>query len=348
MELERGAAQGRIMEKQVRGTKHCLVAIGAVLALAAFAQTDIQVYSLNSPDCVKAPEATSEMSGDEVLGVERNKEWCAYPLRMMAYHKVVNDHLGGPAIVVAYDPDTAIGQVFDPKVEGKEYQFDAAGHQNGYPVLRDRQTKSLWSQLTGACISGPLTGKKMAKISSWIISWGAWKGLYPASWVLKEDTKLGAHYVSRNTPAKFTVPANILATVAVAQERRLPADTLVLGVSMEKGAKAYPYSVLNGGSGAVHDKIGGNPLVVFSMPAAKVAAAYAPASDGKKLTFTVQEVSGARVWVDDQTGSVWNIAGKAIDGSLKGNVLPPLDFVRSRWYAWASAYPKSAIRKPAK
>src|SRR6185503_11895966 len=83
--------------------------------------------ALNSPDCIKVPEARAELPGDEVLGVGRNKEFCAYPLRMMAYHRVVNDHLGGPQILVAYDPDSGIGQVYDPVVEGKGLNFDAVG-----------------------------------------------------------------------------------------------------------------------------------------------------------------------------------------------------------------------------
>src|SRR3989442_15509376 len=87
---------------------------------------DDKGLSLNSPDCIKVPEARAELPTDEILGVGRNHEYCAYPLRMMAYHRIVNDHLGGPPILVAYDPDSAMGQVYDPVIDGKGLIFDPA------------------------------------------------------------------------------------------------------------------------------------------------------------------------------------------------------------------------------
>ena len=71
-----------------------------VLITAAAAQDKPPSVSLNSPNCVKAPEARGELPDDEELGVGRKGEYCAYPVRMMAYHRVVNDHLGGPLILV--------------------------------------------------------------------------------------------------------------------------------------------------------------------------------------------------------------------------------------------------------
>src|SRR5712691_13463420 len=111
-----------------------------VAAAAAGAQDKPASIALNSPQCVRVPEARGEQPGDEELGVGRNGEYCAYPLRMMAYHRVVNDHLGGPPIVIAYDPDAAMGQVYDPVIEKKEYNFDSAGLRDGIPVVKDRET----------------------------------------------------------------------------------------------------------------------------------------------------------------------------------------------------------------
>src|ERR1051326_8117330 len=116
--------EAKMIYRKLAGLMTALLLFGSAIRLAGQGGTDpAQLYpagpALNSPDCVKVPEAKNEQAGDEVLGVGRNKEFCAYPLRMMAYHRVVNDHLGGPPILVAYDPTSASGVVYDPTVDGK-------------------------------------------------------------------------------------------------------------------------------------------------------------------------------------------------------------------------------------
>src|SRR5713226_2327183 len=129
-----------------------------VVVAAAGAQDKPASVALNSPQCVRVPEARGEQPGDEELGVGRSGEYCAYPLGMMAYHRVVNDHPGGPPVLVSYDPVTGAGRVFDPVLDGKSYTFDAAPPEAGLPALRDRETRSLWSAITGEALSGPLMG----------------------------------------------------------------------------------------------------------------------------------------------------------------------------------------------
>src|SRR5438094_3984084 len=117
--------------KHKRPSPLCAVLSLLVVTAAAMAQDRLPSVSLNSPNCVRAPEARGEQPDDEELGVGRNGEYCAYPVRMMAYHRVVNDHLGGPPILVSYDPETGAGRVFDPVLGGKAYTFDAGPPEHG-------------------------------------------------------------------------------------------------------------------------------------------------------------------------------------------------------------------------
>src|SRR5207237_514889 len=48
-------------------------------------------------------------------------------------------------------------------------------------------------------------------------------------------------------------------------------------------------------------------------------------------------------FVDTQTGSRWDIAGRAVAGELKGWTLTWLDGVQVQWFAWAAEYPKTTI-----
>ncbi len=57
---------------------------------------------LPSPRYARAAEATWVKDGDLVLGVERNGEAVAYPVRQVAYHHVVMDEVGGVPVVATY------------------------------------------------------------------------------------------------------------------------------------------------------------------------------------------------------------------------------------------------------
>src|SRR5262249_20204327 len=156
--------------------------MAGIRLLAQNTPFDAPGLALNSPDCVKASEAAGERDGDEELGTWRNGEFCAYPLRMMAHHRIVNDHLGGPPILVVYGPDSGIGEVYDPVVDAKPLTFDMAAPRAGVPMVRDRETKSLWSVVTGQALDGPLAGKRLIRINAVILTWERWRGLHPDSW----------------------------------------------------------------------------------------------------------------------------------------------------------------------
>jgi hypothetical protein len=333
--------------------------VGLALVTAAQAAPRVAVpvsappsASLNSPNCVRAPEARGEQPGDEELAVGRNGEFCAYPVRMMAYHRVVNDHLGGPPILVSYDPDAGAGRVFDPVLEGKEHTFDAAPAVKGLPALIDRESGSTWSAITGEALSGPLAGRKLKPIPAMIITWDRWKTLHADSWVLAEDPKQSSHYVTRVTPATCPVPSAITRELPMRPHSRVVPDALVLGIDAGTVPLAVPLTG-KGGRYAAHAvglplSPGEARLILFSDPAAHAAAAYVAEAQSQHLTFVTKESGAAPAWMDDQTGSTWNLEGRCVDGPLKGTALPPANFVRTRWYAWSALFPKSQLVTPGK
>ncbi len=303
----------------------CLLtlALVAILEVVVGAQQNPAVVSLNSPKCVRVPEARGETAADEELGIGRSGEYCAYPLRMMAYHRIVNDHLGGPPILVSYDPDSGAGRVFDPVLDGQSYTFDAAPPQRGLPMLTDRETRSLWSALSGEALSGPLAGKRMTLIPSLILTWERWKELHPDSWVLAEDVRLSPHYTVRATPASCPIPAAVSHDLLRKSDSRLKADTLVLGLTAAGETAAFPLTDKQGRSLR-------QPQVIEQ-------------TLGDQRLVTVSGDGGTPRWSDRQTGSLWTIEGQCVAGPLKGESLSPSEFVRVRWYAWSALHPRSGI-----
>lgn len=311
-----------------------------IVSFGAAAIQESQGTSLNSPDCIKAPEARAELPGDEVLGVGRNGEYCAYPLRMMAFHRVVNDHLGGPPILVAYNPDAAMGQVYDPVIEKKEYNFDSAGLRGGIPVLKDRETGSTWSIATGIAIEGPMKGRKMARIPSWIINWKRFSELHPDAYVLKEDAKQTVHYVTRVTAPKCP----LLPSIQAKPDKRLAADTLVFGLAGPSGEYAIPLTIF----ASTNRVFANGSTVVFYDSVGTAAGAYIAEIKGKRLTFSAIEKDRVRLFKDRETGSVWNIEGLAVEGPMKAEALASVPSGRCRWFAWSAVFPKTRVLKSLK
>ena len=83
-----------------------VVAAGVPLSGAVWlARTNIfekMFAPLPSPRYARAAEASWVKDNDLVLGVERNGEAVAYPVRQIAYHHVVMDEVGGVPVVATY------------------------------------------------------------------------------------------------------------------------------------------------------------------------------------------------------------------------------------------------------
>ena len=70
---------------------------------------------------------------------------------------------------------------------------------------------------------------------------------------------------------------------------------------------------------------------------------FLPVDDGDKLTFAA-EGDG---FVDEETGSTWNIAGEAVDGPLTGTRLEQINHLDTFWFAWATYQPGTELVEPA-
>jgi hypothetical protein len=61
------------------------------------------------------------------------------------------------------------------------------------------------------------------------------------------------------------------------------------------------------------------------------------------LTLEYDVKSAAAPFRDKETGSRWDIAGRAVEGELKGWTLNWLDGTQVKWFAWAAEYPETSI-----
>jgi hypothetical protein len=278
---------------------------------------------------------------DAVIGYVAGEAAYAYPFKILNYHEIVNDDLGGFPILVTYCPLCRSGIVYDRRVEGRTLDFgNTSALYESDLVMVDRQTNSYWWQVAGEAIVGTLTGTRLAVVPSMTLTWGAWKGVHPETKVLSRDTGYGRPYESDPfggyentvTAGRFPFPVS-----DAGKDDRLAAGEEVLGVAVRGESAAYPLGRL--GDAAVNERVGGQPVVVFSSERGPAGAAFSARIEGMTLTFR----SEGGAYRDDQTGSTWDFLGRAIAGPLAGSRLDPFPSRHTFWFAYVAAFPETRV-----
>jgi hypothetical protein len=99
------------------------------------------IPSLDYPAFVFARNASYLGREDRVLGIEVNGVARAYPIRILNYHEIINDIVGGEAIVVTYCPLCGSGMAFNAEIDNKIFEFGVSGLlYNSDVLLYDRGT----------------------------------------------------------------------------------------------------------------------------------------------------------------------------------------------------------------
>jgi hypothetical protein len=306
------------------------------------------IVPIDEPRYVEGSTITSELRPDEpVLGyVAPGGGAHAYPHRILFLHEIVNDTLGGQPVLVSYCPLCNSGIVFDRRLpDGAELSFGntSALYENDL-VMYDHQTFSYWWQVPGRAIVGELMGTELQPLPSTTTTWEQWRELYPDTRVLSLDQGFGFDYQPRSIDGiaasvdagqpPFPVDPDVL------DDDRLPSSAQVVGVEVGGEARAFP---VTGEPGAAHDTIGGQRVVVLLHP--EGGAAFRPtASDGESLTFAV--TPDGRGWVDEETGTRWDAAGRGVDGPLAGMQLEALPSRSTFWFAYVASFPTVTVWSP--
>jgi len=121
--------------------------------------------------------------------------------------------------------------------------------------------------------------------------------------------------------------------------RLRPADW-VLATEVDGLHKAYWLSEL--GDMVVNDVVGGREAVVVMRAEGPTGAAFFSQAGGVSLTF---RLVGRRV-VDDQTGSLWDDAGRAVGGPLTRTELEAVPSRTTYWFSLAGALPGIELHVP--
>ncbi len=142
--------------------------------------------------------------------------------------------------------------------------------------------------------------------------------------------------------AMFKQPKQLL--LVSAESNKVDSNRLVLGVSINGEAKAYPIRFL-GYHHHIQDTVGGKPIMVTYCTVCRTGRVFEPIVNGKKEKFRLVGMDHFNAMLEDATTKSWwrQVTGEAIAGKLKGQQLPEVYSTQTSLADWLQLNPNSLI-----
>jgi hypothetical protein len=274
------------------------------------------------------PAEAGYLSDDElVFGVEINGDARAYPLRILDWHEMFNDTIGGVPVALAYCTLCGSGILFETLVEGRDKPFVLGSSGLLYrsnKLMYDQETNSLWNQFTGRPVVGALTGSgielKVRPVA--ITSWAKWLGRHPKTTVLSLDTGYARDYLPGKAYGDYFASPDLMFPALVARDELKPKD-YVFALRLGRTGKGYPLEAFRGGA-VINDKVEDLDVVLIGDAGSRSVRAYG--AEGRVFAAAGEDrlVAG---------GETWRIEEEALVAE-SGQRLARLPGHIAYWFAW--------------
>jgi hypothetical protein len=235
------------------------------------------IDAITRPQFLAAPAANFLMPDDRVVGVILKGAVRAYPLKILTWHQVVDDSVAKTPIVVTYCPLTGSAIVYDRVLGNRTLTLGTSDRlYNSNLLFFDQATKSLWSQIEGAAIAGPLTGSRLTPLPSVVTPWGLWKAYHPGTQVLSASAA-DVEKFGTDATARYDQTQSVMLPVTTLDNRMPPKDR-VLGLSINGASVAFPFNSLDSAKPPLTATVGGTLVTIAYDAASRTAGAVI---DGK-------------------------------------------------------------------
>ncbi len=286
------------------------------------------IPSLDHPKLIAAAAADYLRGDDLVFGVEIDGDARAYPLRIMGWHEMFNEVIGGVPVALAYCTLCGSGILFETRVEGREkpFVFGSSGLlYRSNKLMFDRETDSLWNQFTGQPVAGPLAGSDIALAIRpvVIVTWAKWRAAHPETRVLALDTGHQRDYGSGVVYAEYFGSPELMFP-ARADETRLRRKDYVFGIREVGAAKAWPLAAF-AERPVINDAVGPRAVVLIGDAGSRSVRAY----DRGERRFEAASEAG---WLRGPDGP-WQVTEAALLGP-GGARLDRVPGHIAYWFAW--------------
>ena len=215
--------------------------------------------------------------------------------------------------------------------------------------MYDRQTRTLWNQLTGEPVLGELVGAgiKLDLLPVVLTSWESWLTQHPDTLVLDIDTGFNRPYEPGAAYGSYFADVDTMFPVWQ-RSNLLETKDRIYALQVEGIPKSYPVDVLIEEQ-VVNDAIGTTNIVLI--------ATRSDITVQSDLTTTYNAGGEVRAYdrenerfepgpnpdtVLDSTGLSWQVTEEALVGP-DGELAPRINGHLAYWFGWYSFFPKTLL-----
>ncbi|HEX6198891.1 MAG TPA: DUF3179 domain-containing protein [Thermoanaerobaculia bacterium] len=307
------------------------------------------IPALDRPRHVPAAEAGDLLADELVFGVSAGGEHRAYPRRILSWHEMANDVLGGEPVTlsfctlcnsaIAYSGRLASGQILTFGTSGLLYRSNK--------LMVDRSTGTLWSNLTGEAVVGPLAAEppsdrpaepapSLELLPVTLTTWAEWRSRHPDTTALALEPERGRRWGFDYSPGAADRAREGVSFPVWRKSARLDPKAEVYALRVGGAAKAYPLEAVLA-EGVVHDRVGDAHLVLLADPESGAVRAYRRGGH----SFRRAEDGG----LVDEEGRPWRLTETALEPP-EGAGLEPLPRLPGHvtfWFGWFGFFPDTEV-----
>ncbi len=340
------------------GTAHVawlfIAGITIVLLSLAFWATYVPVVMAPPEvhETVGIDEADAFLKPDSiVLGLVMGGQVRAYPRDLIARPHWFNDTIDDKPLMISYCILCNSGQAFVSRLKnGTPLNLRNMTAFDNNTIYHDTETGNFIQQLEGKVIRGPDEGEELEAYPLVMARWDEWKTLHPDTTVYyAPPMTLRDRMVQKML--ETMIPIRKLAArdkpwhlVRKEIDARLPAMSFVFGVTLGGESCAFPVTALRNRP-VVNDTVGGEPIALLYDKAHDIGQVFMRRLGDRVLTFSeIPGAQGGAIAKDEETGSTWDVSGRAREGKLAGSALEsPPHYNQIFWFGWAAFNPGTRI-----
>ncbi|MCE7991506.1 MAG: DUF3179 domain-containing protein [Roseivirga sp.] len=295
---------------------------------------------LRNPRMISANEADFLEDDNIVFGIEVNGDVRAYPKRILAWHEMFVDEVGGINVAGVYCTLCGTVILYNTTHNGVNHEIGTSGFlYRSNKLMYDKATQSLWNTLWGTPVIGPLKGKdiELEKMSVVTTTWGEWKRRNPSTTVLSLATGHRRNY-DEGEAYKDYFATDKLMFFTPFDDKRLKNKQEILALQFpEYPGKQLAISTKFLSKRPVYEgSLGPVDFVVFTDESG--ANRVYDRSDISFESFDGQE------GITDKEGKAWTLFENRIVRE-DGLTLQRLPYHRAFWFGWKAAYPNTKLIK---
>jgi len=313
------------------------------------------IPALDNPTMIPAGKAEYLEPEDPVFGIVVGGDARAYPLRIMDWHEMANDIIGGIPVSLSYCTLCGAAIAYDGRAsDGQTYTFGSSGLLfRSNKLMYDRQTRTLWNQITGEPVLGDLvgTGIELDLVPVVLTTWKEWQIQHSNTVVLDIETGFDRPYVLGAAYGGYFSSDSTMFPVWQRSEL-LNKKSQIYALTVDGLPKAYPIDIL-AEEKVVNDTVGDMPVVIVATrgivnvsgsstregPVNYIAGSEVRAYNRGAETFSPGPNADT---VLDAAGQPWQVTEEALIGT-GGEQAPRISGHLAYWFGWFAFFPQTLV-----